>query len=244
MILGLLQTPAADPIALQTPEDVARGKKLFEGQCGLCHGQTGLGGRGPALATPKLRRATDNQALFKLIQDGVPGSPMDGAWQMTEREVWQVAGYVRALGRVPAESLPGNAEHGRALYAAQGCATCHIVSGAGTGFGPELTEIGAKRSGANLREHLTDPGKSTPESFMVIRVATRDGRRITGVRMNEDSFTVQVQEAGGRIHSFRKRDLAEFKKMPGESPMPSSRALPSSDLDDLVAYLAALRGAP
>src|SRR2546422_103580 len=97
----------------QTPEDLARGKKLFEGQCALCHGQTAEGGRGPSLARPTLRRAADNDALVALIKNGVPGSEMEGAWQMTDREVRQVAAYVRSLGTMPQEKLPGDAARGQ-----------------------------------------------------------------------------------------------------------------------------------
>jgi cytochrome c oxidase cbb3-type subunit 3 len=231
-------------LLLQLSDDLARGEKLFQSQCALCHGQTGLGGRGPNLALPVLRRAADDQALLKLIRDGVPGSEMGGAWQMTDREISQVAAYVRQLGEVPQEALPGDAGHGRAIYAAQGCATCHIVAGAGAGYGPELTDVGAKRSARHLREHLADPGKSVADGFMMTQAVTRDGRRVKGIRINEDSFTVQIQDAAGTFYSFRKRDLTEYKKLPGESPMPSYRLLSAAELDDLTAYLASLRGAP
>ncbi len=233
------QTPDTAP----TAANLARGKKLFEGQCALCHGQTGQGGRGPSLARPKLIRAADKAAVVRLIQNGIPGTEMGGFWQMTQHEMRQVAAYVMSLGRTATESLPGDAARGRALYAAQGCANCHIVSGAGSALGPELSDVGARRSAANLREHLTDPGKNPPEGFMMVRVVTRDGRKVAGIRKNEDSFTVQILDAGGRFYSFRKSDLAEFKKTPGESPMLSFRSLSSAELDDLVAYLAGLRGA-
>jgi cytochrome c oxidase cbb3-type subunit 3 len=223
--------------------DLARGKKLYQGQCALCHGQTGEGGRGPSLARPKLVRASDETGVVLLIQNGIPGTEMGRFWMMSPHEMRQVAAYVISLGRTATETLPGDAAHGRALYAAQGCANCHIVNGAGTAIGPELTEVGARRSAANLREHLTDPGKNPPEGFMMVRVVTRDGKKITGIRKNEDSFTVQIQDTGGRFYSFRKSDLADVKKAPKESPMPSFRSLSSAELDDLVAYLAGLRGA-
>lgn len=222
-------------------DDLARGKRLFESQCGLCHGRTGEGGRGPNLARPKLSRASGEASLVGLIQGGIPGTEMAGAWQMTQREVRQVAQYVLSLGRMANESLPGDAERGRVLYAEQGCATCHIVRSVGTGFGPELTEVGARRSATNLREHLTDPGKNPPAGFMTIRAATRDGRKISGVRVNEDTFTIQIQEMSGRFSSFRKSELTDLKKAVGESPMPSFRTLSAMQLDDLVAYLASLR---
>ena len=225
-----------------TPADLARGKMLFEGQCGLCHGRTGEGGRGPSLTRPKLIRAADEAGVVRLIQNGIPGTEMGGFWQMTQHEMRQVAAYVISLGQIAPETLPGDAEHGRALYTAQGCANCHIVSGAGTALGPELTDVGARRSAANLREHLTDPGKNPPEGFMMVRVVTRDGRKVAGIRKNEDSFTIQILDAGGHFYSFRKSELAEFKKTPGESPMPSFRSLSLAELDDLVAHLASLRG--
>ena len=47
------------------------------------------------------------------------------------------------------------------------------------------------------------------------------------------------------IHSFQKRDLVEVKREDAGSLMPSYRAAISSiDLDDLIAYLASLRGEP
>src|ERR1700733_11690503 len=55
-VLG--QTPAAD---------TAAGKKIFESQCALCHGQTGTGGRGPSLNRAKLAKAPDDEALWKVI---------------------------------------------------------------------------------------------------------------------------------------------------------------------------------
>jgi cytochrome c oxidase cbb3-type subunit 3 len=226
-----------------TPADLARGKKLYQGQCSLCHGQTGEGGRGPSLTRPKLLRAADETGVVLLLQNGIPGTEMGPFWMMTLNEKRQAAAYVISLGRTATETLPGDATRGRALYAAQGCTNCHIVSGAGAALGPELSDVGARRSAAHLREHLTDPGKNPPEGFMMVRVVTRDGRKVAGIRKNEDSFTVQILDAGGRFYSFRKSDLAEFKKVPNQSPMPSFRSLSSTELDDLVAYLASLRGA-
>jgi putative heme-binding domain-containing protein len=117
------------------------------------------------------------------------------------------------------------------------------VRGQGGSLGPDLSEVGARRSPAYLREALTDPGASAPEGFLVISVTTRDGRRVRGTRINEDSFTIQLRDANNRFHSFRKRELAEVNKEFGASTMPSYQTtLTASEIDDLVAYLASLRG--
>lgn len=235
---------AQDPISKLTTNDLARGQKLFVGHCALCHGIGGTGGRGPSLNQPDLRRAADNRALVQVIQNGIEGTEMPEAWQMTDREIRQVAGYVTSLGRTAVVKLPGDPVKGKAYYEAKGgCAACHIVSGRGGTVGPDLTDIGARRSAAYLREALIDPGAAVPEGFLVVSVAARDGQRVRGTRSNEDSFTIQLRDASNVFHSFRKLDLTELKKEFGASLMPGYRdALGASEIDDLVAYLAGLRG--
>ncbi len=227
-----------------SPADLARGKQLYENQCSVCHGMTGTGGKGARLAQPTLRHASDDGALAAVIANGIPGTEMPAAWQMTEREIWQVAGYVRSLGRIPVVVLPGNAERGRALYESKGgCVSCHIAKGSGNALGPELTEIGAKRSAEYLREALVKPGATVPEQFLVVSATSRDGKTIRGERITEDIFTIQIRDAAGRMQSLRKADLTNFKKLPHDSLMPSYESkFSAGELDDLVAYLATLRG--
>jgi putative heme-binding domain-containing protein len=234
--------PGQDPIATLTADDLAHGKRLYVGQCALCHGIEGVGGRGPALNQPALRRAKDNLALYNVIKNGVAGTEMPGAWQMTDREVWRVAGYIRSLNRVEDAKLTGDAGRGRELYRAKGCAVCHTVRGEGGASGPELTGIGARRSAVYLREALIDPAASAPEGFLVVSVITRAGRNLRGVRVNEDSFTIQLRDDEDRFHSFRKNELKSLKKEVGVSTMPSYKTMTAGELDDLVAYLASLGG--
>src|SRR5258708_6368028 len=94
----------------QTHPDAAAGRKIFESQCALCHGQTGGGGRGPALNRPKLEKAPDDEALRKLIAQG--SGDMPGAWQLHPDELRGVAAYVRSLGTPPQEALAGDAARG------------------------------------------------------------------------------------------------------------------------------------
>jgi hypothetical protein len=63
------------------------------------------------------------------------------------------------------------------------------------------------------------------------------------MRVNEYSFTIQVRDATNRFRSFRKRELKVLERQPNRSLMPSYRErLSASELDDLTAYLASLRG--
>ncbi|HEY2017762.1 MAG TPA: c-type cytochrome [Bryobacteraceae bacterium] len=232
------QTPA-EPVP-----DIAAGRKIFESQCALCHGQTGTGGRGPSLTRPKLNRAPDDEALRTLISSGIVPE-MPGAWQLSPREVASVAAYVRSLGTVAPETLPGDPARGASLYHAKGCTGCHIVDGQGEGIGPELTDIGARRNGAWLRQALRKPADSLPRDFLYVAAVTSSDEIIRGIRMNEDSFTIQLKDGRGQFHSFRKSSLRELRRLKQESPMPSYEALlTAAEMDDLVAYLAGLRGKP
>lgn len=241
---------AQSPISSQTPEDLERGRRLFERQCARCHGMGGAGGTGPGLNSPVLGRAADDQALFSLIKEGIRGTEMPSAWQMIDREIWHVAGYVRSLGRKAQVALPGEPEQGKRLYETKGqCATCHIVHGGGSSLGPDLTDIGARRGPAHLRNALLNPGASKTRdssgyaNFLVIGVVTRDGREIRGMRINEDTFTLQLRDADNQIHSFRKHDLRELNRESSGSLMPSYKTVFSlTEIDDLIAYLASLRG--
>jgi putative heme-binding domain-containing protein len=222
--------------------DVAAGKKIFESQCALCHGQTGGGGRGPGLNRPKLNKAPDDGALREVISRGILPE-MPGAWQLTPREVASVAAYVRSLGAAPQETLTGDVTRGERLYEDKGCGGCHIIAGRGESIGPELTDIGARRNAAHLRQTLLNPSGSLPEGFLYIAATTSSGQTVRGIRVNEDSFTLQLKDTSGRFHSFRKSELKEIRKLKNETPIQSfQKSLSAMELEDLTAYLASLRG--
>ena len=82
-----------------------------------------------------------------------------------------------------------------------------------------------------------------PTGFKQIRAVTREGRRLIGVRVNEDTFSIQFRDAGGTLYSFFKEELSELATDGGRTAMPSFRErLEPAALDDLVAYLVSLEG--
>jgi putative heme-binding domain-containing protein len=243
-LLALQITVALDPAARPevTAQEVARGRTLFEAQCAYCHGADGDGGRGANLARAALRRAPTDEALFRVVNRGVPGTGMPGN-AMSARETWQVVAFVRSLGRVKREPLPGDAARGAQVYEAVGCAACHTIRGRGGPTGPDLTDVGARSSPAYLRRSIVDPQTDKRSGFKQIRAVTREGRRLIGIRVNEDTFSIQFRDAGGTLYSFFKEELAELATDDGRTVMPSFRErLEPAALDDLVAYLVSLEG--
>lgn len=239
LIVLALTLAQADPLEGLSP---AEGKRLFDGQCAVCHGIGGGGGTGPNLQKPVLPRAATNSDLVRVISEGIPNTQMPGAWQMTEREARLVATYVRSIGKVAQEVIKGDAKRGHEIYQKSGCANCHIVSGTGRGFGPELTAIGIRRGPAHLKQSITDPAAEVDAEFMTVRLTTKQKGAIKTMRVNEDSFTIQVKDAGGRFESYNKQDLNKVDHLPKDSMMPSYKTrFQPAQLDDLVAYLAGLR---
>ena len=239
----------------QTASDVQEGKALFAGLCVTCHGFEGAGGEAPPLNRPKLLAAPDDQSLRQIISEGIPNRGMPRVRRTTEPELRQLVAYVRSLSRTQQPPPRGNPRAGEQLYATHGCASCHIIAGQGGSFGPALSDIGWLRGAQYLRQAITEPGAALPRGtlpvpargyleYLPVQVTSRDGRVIRGVRLNEDVFTIQMKDATGRIHSFRKSDVKAVTREPGVSLMPSfASRLSATELDDLVAYLATLGGA-
>lgn len=223
--------------------DLAQGEKLFQVHCARCHGAKGEGSRGPTLVRAKLPRAPDDAALLKVIEDGIRGTEMPGAGAMSDREMRQAAAYVRSLGKLPMKPVPGDPAHGAEIYRSKGnCASCHSINGEGGIAGPDLSAIGASRSASHLRESLVDPQSTVPEDYLLVTVVPKSGPSVTGQRVNEDSFSIQIRDISGRSYSYWKSDVTKIDKQRGKSPMPSFKGqLSDSELTDVAAYLASLK---
>ena len=136
-----------------------------------------------------------------------------------------------------------DAGRGQAIFEGKGgCTRCHRVNGKGSRLAPDLTDIGAVRSPDALERSLLDPTSGMLPVNRSVRAVTRDGKVITGRRLNEDTYTVQLIDPTERLVSLSKSDLREYTVVK-TSPMPSYKnELSSGELDDVVAYLRTLKG--
>jgi putative heme-binding domain-containing protein len=187
------------------------------------------------------RRASSDRALFSISRNDIPNTEMPGTFNLPDLEVWRMVGYVRQLSRQgAAEPSTGDATAGAIAYQNSGCSVCHTVNGTGGFLGPDLTGIGAKRAVRHLRESIVNPNADIPLDYRSVSVTDRAGTTISGIHLNEDEYSVHLRDVSGNLRSFMKSDLAQIA-LPRQSLMPPFASLPTADLENLVAYLSALR---
>ncbi len=122
--------------------------------------------------------------------------------------------------------------------------------------GGALSRVGASRSTRYLIESIREPSKDLTEGMMepnnpygfpvvydTITALTKDGRRITGVPKNEDTFSLQLIDRGEQLYLFLKKDLEQvIHERKSLMPAYNERMLSENELQDLLAYLDSLRG--
>jgi putative heme-binding domain-containing protein len=229
------------------PTALKQGQNIYRGRCAVCHGIDAKGFRGSDLTTGDWVHGGSDGQIFKTIKTGVPGTEMPGHGNMSDEEIWMVITYLRTLS-APGGPAPerGDASRGEQLFWARdrgNCGQCHMVGARGGRIGPNLSRIGAARSAAALEREIRRPAEVIPVGFETVTVVTRDGRKIRGVRKNEDTFSIQLMAANEDLLSFSKKDVDVVPEME-RSLMPGYGAerLSDADLADVVRYLRSLRG--
>jgi predicted CXXCH cytochrome family protein len=147
----------ANPLGAD-PADIIAGQEIFKQKCEICHGYDGSGRteigsgeypRPPALRALNITSLTDGE-LFYYIRNGIRNTGMP-AWNMPDRQLWQVVAYLRHLPRVAAMmppttgptglltqaeppaarmtggAMPDNAVIGAHYVGSAACKTCHLA---------------------------------------------------------------------------------------------------------------------
>jgi len=139
----------------------------------------------------------------------------------------------------------GNATAGKAIFDGKaGCGACHSIGERGASLGPELGDIGIRRSARSLRLSLIDPNAEIATQYYTVVVVTKRGETILGLALNEDDLSIQIRDINGNPRSFLKDDLKTTWREQ-RSLMPSyATRLAGTEIDDVVAYLRTLKGPP
>ena len=223
--------------------DIDAGKQLYRVNCTHCHGPNGEGVSGVDLGHGTFKRASTDNELVAIMEQGIIGTPMPPA-NLSDSQAQQIVAYLRSLAAASDTSSASKADlaHGKALFEKQGCMNCHRVRGQGSRVGPDLTNIGARRKREDIEHSIVDPNAEILPENRYVRVVTRDGATITGRILNEDSFSLQLIDSKEKLRSLQKSDLSKYEFLKSSS-MPSYREkLTGAELSDLVGYLVSWKG--
>ena len=226
-----------------TPGDIEEGARLFRTNCVQCHGPEGDLIPGVDLGHGKFRRASTQDGLIRIIQNGIPGTAMPPN-NIQDYQAEIILAYLRSVATAGhSVSGNGNAARGKALFEGKGeCLSCHRVSGNGSRVGPDLSEIGVLRRTVELEQSLLDPNAEVLPQNRYYRAVTRGGETVTGRLLNADTFTVQILDSKERLVSLPRSNLRESGFVE-TSPMPSYRdKLNTQERADVIAYLSSLKG--
>jgi putative heme-binding domain-containing protein len=149
-------------------------------------------------------------------------------------------GYVKKL--VARADQHGAAERGEVIFKTMACASCHRVSGSGSGIGPDLTALGTTLAPGRIVEELLWPNRQIKEGFALVQVVTDEGKIYQGyerrTRESQQTGNLVIQElSSGKLVTIA-RDHVEEKLAAG-SAMPAglTAILSPEQLQDLVRYL-------
>lgn len=142
---------------------------------------------------------------------------------------------VLSLAAAPLFAQSGDAAKGKAVVESSGCLRCHRIGENGSRTGPNLSEIGDKRSAEQLKTSITDPDAEVlPENRFVV-VTMKDGSTVRGRILNHDAISVQLIDGKQNLRSFLTANIRGYTILTkGLMPKPN---LTDEQVADVVAYL-------
>ncbi|MDP7575755.1 MAG: c-type cytochrome [Pseudomonadales bacterium] len=224
-----------------TSQDIEIGSRAYVMQCALCHGPDGGWVDGINLAIGQFRTVVTDDDLIRVISEGIGGGRMP-AFDLSPADLQGLIAFIRTGFEPEGVSVRlGDAASGQKLFEGKGeCSECHRVNGHGPRTAPDLSDIGLIRTPGALQRSLLDPASALLPINRPVTIVTRNKETITGRRLNEDTYTVQLIDSKERLRSLAKSDLISYEV--SETPTHEPTTLSGDEVADLVAYLLAQRG--
>ncbi len=264
IVLGLMTALLAfSANAAPSAAELAQAGNLFAITCSssFCHGEAGVGGRGPSLQnrnlTPDFIRGT--------IVNGRSGTPMPSFKDsLSQPELNLIVSYVMSLSpnnhggdagaaapapasAPPAAPLSAQAEAGRAIFfdlARPGsCAACHSYKEQGGPIGPDLNAIAGKTP-QDLYQAMMKP-KPLTDGYPTVKISLKNGEIISGIRKGDaQKESIQIYDLSSTppvLRTFYKSD--GWREFYPESALPYTHDLTGYSKDEVASLIAFLKSA-
>jgi mono/diheme cytochrome c family protein len=243
------ERPAGDPAA------IARGKALYETNCGFCHGADARGGEegGPNLLRSEvLMKDQRGETLAPVVLNGRTDKGMP-KFSMTEAQISDVSAFIHSFrlssrdpGRMrPPNIVVGDANAGEAYFKSK-CASCHSVTGDLKGIAGRITDARMLQQTWLMPVVYGGRGAATGAVNVppvTVTVTLADGRKVDGRLGRIDDFIVTLTQPDGTARSFR-RD-GDVPRVEVHDPMQPHKDLlrvyTDKNIHDVTAYLVTIK---
>ncbi len=233
------------------PVVVERGKSLFIGSCGFCHGSNAKGGeKGPDLLRSVIVLDDENgKTMGPVILRGRPDKGMP-RFPFTSQQISDISIFLHNAIRDAADRdsykilniVTGDANAGRAYFGAH-CSQCHSATG-------DLKGIGAKNEPVTLQGKFINPPYTWTEgspartvTAIYVTVTVPSGESYTGTIVNYDDFNVALREADGTYRSFKRTGAVPRVELHNrlQAHLDLLPQYSDADIHNLTAYLVTLK---
>src|SRR5215472_11852676 len=137
----------------------------------------------------------------------------------------------------------GDAAKGKELVASSGCLNCHRIGETGSRMGPNLTDIGDRRTPDRLQRSIIAPDEEVLPENRFVSVTLKDGTAVRGRLLNHDALSVQLLDPKEQLRSIQVGEMRGYTILT-KGLMPSFQGkLSDEQVADIVAYLKSLKGA-
>lgn len=136
----------------------------------------------------------------------------------------------------PSLELPGDAERGAAIFAAN-CTPCHRIRDQGHDVGPSLATV-AQAGAEKILANVLDPNAELNPQYVNYTIETNDFETHTGIIVAESANSITLKRAYGETETIPR---ASIEKIRSESlsimPEGLESAISVQQMADLIAYI-------
>jgi putative membrane-bound dehydrogenase-like protein len=204
-------------------------------------------GEGLGLALVKTLAAAPegvlNEALVRKALEGFPSSVMVRAQSLLGKLAKARDGELKRFEALAPLLEGGDVGRGRAVFYGQKavCGTCHTIGLEGGNLGPDLTSIGAIRSGRDILEAIVFPNATQVPGHEAFVVKAKETH--VGIVTHETSAALTLRSAPG-VEVRLERNIIKSIDLSPVSLMPAGldRNISEGEFRDLLAFLQSQNG--
>lgn len=120
------------------------------------------------------------------------------------------------------------------------CIKCHIVRGAGSNVGPDLSKIGATLTRSQILESLVDPSARLAPGYGMVSITLKDGTEVHGKLEKESAKELLITTADAEPLKIPVDRIQFRKNIPSSMPKMTEK-MTKRDMRDVVEFLASLK---